>query len=416
MKNRTRLILSVLALTAISLACNLTLQPPTSTQPLPPANTPASPTADQAPSPLPPTEPPSPSTEVAMPAGLATAKDTTITFYDTNGAQLSQLEIPQLSYPDSDRVHIAGGLPTNGQVTPLLYFSFGDGDSLLYRDGAGQIFALVNGSSLLGLAGIPGQAVVAFSQIDYMENMNLRSSIYAGSIQNLPAAAPVSVIDDPESWAIKPLIVQAENNIPIKVWYTRIAYGIGGDIVFEPRKGLFVLDLASGQASTLLDNSVSPWSISQDKNWLAYAAAGTQTNSMCIKNLQTGAELCYPAFPASEPRGVGNAFISPDAQYVAWMEGDGSQMAEVPNFKTTVRVGQNNGAIVADLPMDSFEAAAGIGRIGRTNPVGWLDNQTVIVQVRGYNQWDSVALLKYNVISRETSYLAPGTFVGLVYP
>jgi hypothetical protein len=98
------------------------------------------------------------------------------------------------------------------------------------------------------------------------------------------------------------------------------------------------------------------------------------------------------------------------------MEGEGWQMAEVPTFKSTVRVGQNNGAIVADLPMSAFEGAAGIGRIGRADPVAWLDNQTVIIQVRGFDEWDKVSLLHYNVISRETSGLAPGAFVGLLYP
>ena len=40
---------------------------------------------------------------------------------------------------------------------------------------------------------------------------------------------------------------------PTKIWYTRIAYGIGGDIVYEPRKGLFTLELASGQTNTVLE-------------------------------------------------------------------------------------------------------------------------------------------------------------------
>ena len=137
---------------------------------------------------------------------------------------------------------------------------------------------------------------------------------------------------------------------------------------------------------------------------------------MCIKNMQTGAELCYPALPVSEPRGAGEAFISPDAQYVAWMEGAGWQMAEVPTFTATLRVGQNNGAIIADLPMNAFESAAGLGRIGRVDPVAWFDHQTVIVQARSYDQWDRVALLRYNVISRETGYLASGEFIGLLYP
>lgn len=358
--------------------------------------------------------PPPPPATIILPAGFVTASDQTLTFYDLNGVQGSQVILPQLTFPGRDRIHLAGPMPADGETVPLLYFSFSDGESLLYRDGAGQIFALQNGTSFLGLTGAAGQPVVAFSQIEYLD-INLRSKIYVGSIQTLPSAAPVSVIDDPESWAIKPIFLDMENETPTRVWYTRIAYGIGGDIVFEPRKGLFTLDLASGQASTILNNDVSPWDVSEDRNWVAYAAEGTQSNSMCLKSLQNNAEICFPALPASEPRGVGNAFFSPDAQYVAWMEGDGWQMAEVPTFTSTVRVGQNNGVIVADLPASIFENAAGIGSIYRADPVAWLDNQILLIQVRG-QEWSQAALLRYNVISREIVYLASGEFAGLLYP
>ena len=90
-------------------------------------------------------------------------------------------------------------------------------------------------------------------------------------------------------------------------------------------------------------------------------------------------------------------------------------MAMTPDFKDTVRVGQMNGAVIADLPMKSFEDAAGIGSISRAEPIEWLDDQTVIVQVRG-QEWSQTALLRYNVASQETSYLAPGEFIELVYP
>lgn len=266
----------------------------------------------------------------------------------------------------------------------------------------------------MGLTGVPSQPLVAYSQAEYLDTA-LRSKLYAGSIQTLPSAAPVSVIDDPESWALKPILLEAENGTPTKIWYTRIAYGIGGDIVYEPRKGLFTYELASGQTNTVLDNSLSPWDISGDKNWFAYSVNGTQSNSMCIKNIQTNAEVCFPALPASESRGAGNAFFSPDAQYVAWMEADGSQMGEVPNFKSTVRVGQNNGAIIADLPMDTFANTSGIGQISRAEPVTWLDGQTLLVQVRGQD-WNQVALLRYNIVTRESSSLASGEFIGLLYP
>jgi hypothetical protein len=409
MKSQSRIVMIAVVVGALSLACSLlatpvapsvATQPPVQVEPtILPATEPQ------------PSLPPSPSN---LPTGVVTATENTLILYDSSGTELSRLAFPQLTFGDRSRVHIAGATPPSGGVVPLIYFSFDTSESLLYRDGTGQIFTLQNGTSFLGLTGVPGQPVVAYSQIEYLDTA-LRSKIYVGSIHTLPSAAPIKVIDDPESWAIRPILVQAENDLPTKVWYTRIAYGIGGDIVFEPRKSLFVLDVATGQVDTILNDGAAPWTISSDINWVAYSAAGSQNNSMCIKNPWIGEDVCFPALPASEPRGAGSAFFSPDAQYVAWMEGDGYQMAEVPNFKATVRVGQNNGAIVADLPMNAFESAAGVGPIIRAEPVAWLDNQTVIVQARGYD-WDQSVLLRYNVSSRETAYLAPGEFVGLLYP
>lgn len=151
------------------------------------------------------------------------------------------------------------------------------------------------------------------------------------------------------------------------------------------------------------------------REWVAYAPVPYPPDSICMKNLATRAEACFPALPADEPRGTGDAILSPNAEYVAWMEADGSLMAEVPNFKTTVRIGQRDGTIVAELPMNMFEGTVGIGPLSRAEPVGWLDNQTVIVQVRG-QEWEQVALLRYEVLSQGISYLAPGMFMGLVYP
>jgi hypothetical protein len=408
MKTRIRIILSIITVGALSLACNLLSTPST-----PPVT--AEVTVQVEPDVPPTTEPTQPVLASSnLPVGLATVKDQTISFYDFNGMQVTQVELPQSTFPQRGRIHIAGTMPAGEGTVPLLYFSLDNGESLHFRDGNGQIFALLNGSSFLGLTGVPGQPIVAFSQLEYLDT-TLRSKLYVGSIQTLPSAAPVNVIDDPESWAIKPILLESENGAPTKDWYTRIAYGIGGDIVYEPRKGLFTFELASGQTITVLDNNLSPWDISTDRNWFAYSINDTQSNSMCIKNIQTGADVCYPALPASEPRGAGNAFFSPDGSYVAWMEGDGWQMAVTPDFKTTVRVGQMDGTMVVDLPMKGFEDVAGIGSISRAEPVEWLDDQTVIVQVRG-QEWSQTALLRYKVANQEVSYLASGEFLGLVYP
>jgi hypothetical protein len=322
--------------------------------------------------------------------------------------------LPQFTFPQRNRIHIAGAMPASGGAVPLLYFSFENEESLHFRDGNGQVFALLSGSSFLALTGLPGQPVVAFSQLEYLDN-SLRSKLYVGSVQTLSSAAPVSVIDDPESWAVKPVLLEADNGTPTRIWYTRTAYGIGGDIVFEPRKGLYILDLVSGQASTILNDDVSPWAISTDKNLVAYTSGLATPNSMCLKDLRSGAQMCFPALPAGEPRGAGDGFISPDAGYIAWMEGDGGQMGETPTFTATVRVGQRDGALVAELPMNGFEGAAGIGPLTRVEPVAWLDDQTLILQVRG-QEWSQAVLLRYNVTNKETSYLAPGGFIGLLYP
>ena len=363
MKSQSRIVWSILALGALSLACNLLatpVAPSVITQPPVQVETTIPPATEPQPS-----LPPSPSN---LPTGVVTATENTLILYDSSGAELSRLAFPQLTFGDRSRVHIAGATPPSGGVVPLIYFSFDTSESLLYRDGAGQIFTLQYGTSFLGLTGVPSEPIVAFSQIEYLDTA-LRSKIYVGSIQSLPSAAPVSVIDDSESWANKPILLQAKDGIPTKIWYTRIAYGIGGDIVFEPHKGLFVLDIATGQGDTIVNDNVAPWAISPATNWVAYSAAGSQNNSMCMKYLGIGEEVCFPALPASEPRGAGNAFLSPDAQYLAWMEGEGYQMAEVPSFKATVRVGQNDGAIVAALPMNIFESAAGVGSISWAEPL-----------------------------------------------
>lgn len=403
MRPRSRIALSILSLIIISFSCSTLTTPLPETQPPPPEAPPA-------------TDPPPqlPVETSKLPAGLVTATENTLILYDLNGEEQSRMAFPQLTFGDRSRVHIAGPMPPSGGAVPILFLSFGTDESLLFRDGAGQIFVLQNGTGFLSLTGVPGQPIVSFSQIEFLD-VAMRSNIYVGSIQTLSSAAPIIVIDDPEFWAVKPILVEASQETPTKIWYTRFAYGIGGDIVFEPRKALFVLDIPSGIANKLLEDNLMPWDISNDRVWVSYSAPDSQTNRMCIKNLQTSAELCFPTLPASESRGAGGGYFSPAASYIAWMEGEGWQMAEVPNFKATVRVGQINGAIVADLPMNSFEAAAGIGPVQRAEPVAWLDDQTVVIQVRG-DDWDRTVLVRYNVISRETTYLAPGNFVGLMYP
>lgn len=350
-----------------------------------------------------------------LPRGFAAVTGSMINFHEKSGAKYAQIQGPESAFWEVDRLHVAGNMPPGAQTVPLIYFVFSDGESLAYRDANGQVFNLSQGQSFLGLTGVPGQPVMAFSQIEYLD-MTLRSKIYAGSVQTIPSAAPLLTIDDPESWAIKPILVEAANGIPTRVWYTRIAYGIGGDIVFEPRKSLSYLDVASGQTFQVMENEASPWNLSPDRTWAAYSNTGSgMPGGMALRNLQTGANVAYTSIPAAEPRGAGDARFSPDGQYLAWMEGDGWLMAEVPSFRATVRIGDLTGNVIAEFTDAALGAALPGGKASWVQPAGWLDAQTLIVQTRGMS-WDEAAIVKVDMTTRSVSYLAPGVFVGLVYP
>lgn len=53
---------------------------------------------------------------------------------------------------------------------------------------------------------------------------------------------------------------------------------------------------------------------------------------MSIRNISTGENISYPLLAAVDQRGAGEASFSPNNQYLAWMEANGWQMAEAPNF------------------------------------------------------------------------------------
>ncbi len=386
-----------------------------------PQNVPA---AGQPPAPTPPPvitapaeQPTQPAVTVPLllPRGFAAVSGDTLAFFEKNGAQFAQMQASESIFWEPGRVHLAGSMPPGSQTIPMLFFAFDDGETLRYRDATGQIFNLMQGQSFISLTGVPAQPVASLAQIEYLDTA-LRSRIYAGSIQSLPTAAPLLSIDDPEFWAVKPVALDAQNGSPARIWYTRIPYGIGGDIVFEPRKSLSYMDVASGQSVQVLGNEASPWDFTADRQWVAYSKFGEGTpGGMALYNLQTGAGTAYSPIAAAEPRGAGDAFFSPGGQRLAWMEGDGWLMADIPNYHATIRVGDLNGNVVAEFPDSFLAASAPAGQASWVQPVGWLDDQTLLIQARG-TDWADASVLKVDLATGTAAYLAPGVFIGVIYP
>ncbi len=135
---------------------------------------------------------------------------------------------------------------------------------------------------------------------------------------------------------------------------------------------------------------------------------------LTLRNLVTGTGIEFNFLPTSD-RGAGYAVFSPGNGYAAWMEASGTQMAEVPDFVSTVRIASINGGSVVDLPNSVFSGLVGSGQVSWTEPVGWLDATTLLVEVR-MPDWNSVGLVAVNFDGTNARLYAMGSFAGFFYP
>ena len=136
---------------------------------------------------------------------------------------------------------------------------------------------------------------------------------------------------------------------------------------------------------------------------------------MRVTNLATGQMVNFPLNPSSD-RGAGYAVFSIDGKYAAWLEASGSMIAEPPNFQMRVRVGDiATGAITREIDSTMAAQALGWERAYFMKPVGWLDAQTIVIEVRG-SDWNTASLLKYDITSGSLAVLCQGSFAGFAYP
>jgi hypothetical protein len=215
------------------------------------------------------------------------------------------------------------------------------------------------------------------------------------------------------------MAVEAENGDPQGVWYTLVPWGIGGDIVFPPRKGLFHLNINNLEHQLHLTEDFNPLGMSSDLMLVAYTPADNgfiegANNRLTIYNLSTQVGTYIDLDPSSN-RGAGYAVFSPDKFYLAWMEGSGWQMAEVPDFTSRVRIASIAGAISADIPASTFASAAGDPTVTHVVPVGWLDAENLLVEARG-DDWYSPALIKVRYDGSGMTKIGQGSFAGFIYP
>ncbi|MBT3338276.1 MAG: hypothetical protein HN855_03905 [Anaerolineae bacterium] len=357
-----------------------------------------------------------PALTAIFPTGVVTEKDGTLTLFDREGYTLAQVPTQGLSYPDKSNLHIAGTVPLDGTNLPLIYFSFEQNNSLLFNN-HGQVTTLLSVPYFAGMVGAAGKPLIAYSTAEFLGE-SLVGNLYVGTTQSLPVAEPILSDNDPQGWAVVAIAVDVDGNQVTGVWYSKRPWGIGGDIVFEPRRTLSYLELKTGTAYQYLGAEANPSVLSADREWVAYTndtSVGAGVGAMTIRNFITGENISYPLLNAIDQRGAGEASFSPSNHYLAWMEASGWQMAEIPNFHSVVRVGNMNGNVIAEFVDTALLSVSGLGTVQRVEPVGWFDDNTLVIMARG-ELWDDAALISVDIPSNTMSLVAQGTFVGFTYP
>jgi hypothetical protein len=441
--NHYRLSFIFLALLLAVLACNLPAGSPS--KPLITQPTPLEPVANPTvtaevevlpPSPLPTATLPPPATDIPLPSpteaepspevpegnkilpnGFITgASDgSSITFYGLQGQPLGVVQTTGMSSGGLWYVHVAGGVLDDPSSVPLVYMTY-ENQGNIKQSLNGNVSILVAGPDVACLRGALGKPVLAYTVVTWDTDTDaLISHLFVGNLNEINTAPLVLEHTDPMMQAVLPLALRADDEKAQGVWYTLEPWGIGGDIVFPPNGGLFYLDLDTGGSTLHLTEDFNPAGISPDQSWVVYSWFESEGEpTLTLYNLDTTVMVKLP-LDSSSDRGAGYAVISPDNHYVAWMEGSGWQMAEQPNFVSRVRIANSSGEILADVHDTIFSGVTALGISHWVKPVGWLDNENLIVEVRG-EDWNQVSLVRVKYDGSDLAYLVSGVFAGFTYP
>jgi hypothetical protein len=339
-----------------------------------------------------------------------------LTYLDVNGQIISEIQTPGIGFADPENVAIAGIAIPGQPLPPIIYRSW-EPEQALMANMNGHISTLRQTKSFLSLKGAPGQSALAFSEVVLSTDNFPHSFLYAGNSTNLGSIGSFyDLIDEPAYMALMPVGVEAVSGEPQGIWYTKTAWGIGGaDLIFPITRGLYFFDLTNGDNLQYVDADRCFQGISPDLSHAGtvnFDMAGDR--AMTIINLTSSQQTSFAIDPASD-RGAGFAVFSPNNQFAAWLEASGSMISEPSNFHPRVRIGDvQNGNVVRDLIDASAAQAINSDQVIFMRPAGWLNDETLLVEVRG-RDWEDVSLLRYDVVSGRLSIFSSGNFVSFGY-
>jgi hypothetical protein len=349
-----------------------------------------------------------------LPGGVMVDPQTgeSLLVYNANGQFEYELKTPGLGSDSAQKAHLAG----SGDDIPLVFFSW-DPEQSLQVIQQGSISTLRNTDAFFGMAGARGQSALAFTEV-VLDGNAPHSYLYVGNLDTLASTGPFYDLNDERmQMALLPVAVNATANQPQTVWYTHTAWGIGGvDLIFPISRGLYAYDLGNHQAVQALDPQRNFQGISPDMRYAGSTIFDAQADqSMTVTDIPSGQQTVFP-LRADSDRGAGYAVFSPDSQLVAWLEAQGSFAAEPSSYRSAVRVGEvGSGSVVYDIEDGSVAQALSSADITFMKPVGWLDNQTLLIETRTAD-WGQVVLVRANLADGTLAYFCDGAFAGFTYP
>jgi len=326
--------------------------------------------------------------------------------------------LPQPAWLSKNLLHLAGANQGDPTSIAIIYFRGSqnpdDEDAGLRSLSQGQASLLLKSRDSEGLVGVPGKDLLAFvERTPMIESGLLRSSLFLGSSTSLAGADPVLVVDSQESLGIVPIAIRMDGEAAVGVWYTQRPYGIGGEILFDPLGGLWFLDLTTSTSSEVLSNSQSLLGFSPSQQWLAAGGRGPDQPDFQLVDLVSQEARSIQIKPEND-RGAGMVVFSPGDTRLAWLEASGSLSKE--DFHATLRVSDLKGNSVVDYPQEYFIKTAGLGQAVWLSPLGWLDETSLLVEVRSMGKDSQSVILRLDSQADQVSRVAGGTFCGFLYP
>ena len=346
---------------------------------------------------------------------VLSADDQLLTLIDLQGNDSATVSLPDVGGSDPRILHLIGSYTQGQPLPPIIYISFQPEQAIRSSSGA-LLRQLPQMDGIIGIAGAVGQPAFAFSSISYDGGFPI-SRLYAGTPDSISSAPAFYESQDSQmGMVLLPVAVEAAGGQPQGVWYAQTAWGIGGvDLIYPINRGLYFYDLTTGENRVALNQDRNYQGISPDRKMAASVPFdGGGNKAMAIHNLETGSMVDLALNPSTD-RGAGYAVFSPGSKYVSWLEASGSLTGD-PEFQPRVRVADAiGGSILAEMDKTAAAQAAGWGLVSWMKPVGFLNDQTVLVEARGEN-WGTVAVLAFDFSENSVRLFHQGSFSGFAYP